>query len=132
MVTRGEKIVLQRWYSYAEQPFLSAQALRSAGDGMLPHQPLIVCDWTQTSWTNVTCRWYNSPKAIGSNVLHDEESKRQAEDLRRAPDVSRLLRLRPRAPLKRRQWESPRAGPWEAAPRPLPRPTTRGPLPIFI
>ena len=71
MVTRGEKLVLQRWYAYPEQPFLAAQHVREAGDGMLPYQPMIVCDWTQSHWTNVSCRWYNSPKALSPEVLRD-------------------------------------------------------------
>eukprot|EP00966_Prymnesium_polylepis_P275651 6368833-Prymnesium_polylepis.1 len=69
VVRRGSKEVLQRWYSYPEQPFLAARGFREPGDGMLPYQPMIVCDWTHTGWTNVSCRWYNSHHAIAPEVV---------------------------------------------------------------
>jgi hypothetical protein len=72
VVLRGTKEVLQRWYSAPEQPFLAARPFRFAGDRMLPFQPLVVCDWTQSKFTNVSCRWYNSHHAIEPEVLHAE------------------------------------------------------------
>ena len=68
-VRRGTKEVLQRWYAYPEQPFLAERPYREQGDGLLPYQPMIVCDWTQSAWTNVSCRWYNSATAIAPEVL---------------------------------------------------------------
>ena len=75
-VTRGTKAVLQRWYTYAEQPFLASRALRDTAndeggepaDAWLPFQPVIACDWVQSEKKNVSCRWYNSDASVmGSN-----------------------------------------------------------------
>ena len=62
-VTRGNKMVLQRWYAYPEQPFLSARPIRPAvASGMQrrrPFQPVVSCDYTHSITQNVSCRWYN-------------------------------------------------------------------------
>ena len=75
-VRRGTKEVLQRWYAYPEQPFLAERPYREPGDGLAPFQPLVICDWTQSAWTNVSCRWYNSASAIAPEVL--QASRRDA------------------------------------------------------
>ncbi|KAL1527648.1 hypothetical protein AB1Y20_009034 [Prymnesium parvum] len=68
-ILRGHKEVLQRWYAYPEQPFLAARPIsRHPKDGLLPFQPTIVCDWTASLWTNVSCRWYNQG-AVTSEVM---------------------------------------------------------------
>ena len=62
-VTRGTKVVLQRWYSYLEHPFLAARAMQG-GDAKkrkrLPFQPVVSCDYVEGAHTNVSCRWYNT------------------------------------------------------------------------
>lgn len=70
-VTRGTKAVLQRWYAYAEQPFLGARAVpgnepdaAAADDATLPFQPVITCDYVSSEHTNVSCRWYNSDASV--------------------------------------------------------------------
>ena len=62
-VRRGTKVVLQRWYSYLEQPFLAARPvpeLPPQREARVPFQPLVSCDYVHGSEVNVSCRWYNS------------------------------------------------------------------------
>lgn len=58
-VTRGSKVVLQRWHSYQEQPFLAGRPILSQL-GRRPFQPVVSCDYVSGLRTNVSCRWYNS------------------------------------------------------------------------
>ena len=65
-VRRGSKVVLQRWYTYREHPFLAARAMpspRPPGTWRHPFQPVISCDYVQAEHVNVSCRWYNSDEA---------------------------------------------------------------------
>lgn len=61
-VRRGRKVVLQRWYSFAEQPFLAARPMPNGGprDGRRPFQPTVSCDYVEGVSVNVSCRWYNA------------------------------------------------------------------------
>ena len=65
-VTSGTKIVLQRWHSYLEQPFLAARPMPAVGASMkrLPFQPVISCDYVMNPTTNVSCRWYNHDEVL--------------------------------------------------------------------
>ena len=59
-VTRGTKVVLQRWHSYAEQPFLAGRPItHQAHHERLPFQSVVSCDFVPGADTNVSCRWYN-------------------------------------------------------------------------
>ena len=60
-VTRGIKVVLQRWHTYAEQPFLAARPMMMPEDraGRLPFQAMVSCDFVRNELVNVSCRRYN-------------------------------------------------------------------------
>eukprot|EP00038_Savillea_parva_P013843 m.212919 g.212919 ORF g.212919 m.212919 type:complete len:558 (+) comp26293_c0_seq1:80-1753(+) len=65
-VTRGRKIVLQRWYTYPEHEYFKARPYREGGiahDTPLPWHAHISCDYVtpqRHGGTNVSCRWYTS------------------------------------------------------------------------
>ena len=65
-VVRGTKVVLQRWHSYLEHPFLAARPLPGPDEppalraSKLPFQPVVSCDYVEGGDVNVSCRWYNA------------------------------------------------------------------------
>ena len=69
VVTHGSKEVLQRWYSYSEQPYLAARMPRQPRDELLPYQPLTVCDYSESLRANVSCRWYNTRTIFSTDFL---------------------------------------------------------------
>ena len=58
------RIVLQRWYAYAEQPILAARTPRPVDVATTEaFRPVISCDYVGVSaedLRNVSCRWYNT------------------------------------------------------------------------
>lgn len=63
-IRRGTKVVLQRWYSYADMPLLAARPLPIMTiPERVPYQSSISCDFVYDELNNVSCRWYNRDEA---------------------------------------------------------------------
>ena len=65
----GTKHVLQRWYSYRADQFLSFRRWRDAAtaDRRAPWQPVVGCDrlpHVEKGAPDVSCRWYNTPDEL--------------------------------------------------------------------
>ena len=78
-VRRGTKVVLQRWYSYLEHPFLGARAMpdlsvHGPSTQRLPFQAMVSCDYVDGAEVNVSCRWYNSD-ACGMGYCPEAQSE---------------------------------------------------------